>query len=99
MFLQQAEVHLGHQLVRLDVREKTLHFANGVVADYDFLISSIPLPALIRLIPQAPAEVREAADRLAWTKLVIVNLGVDRDDISSTHWTYFYDDDFVFSRR
>jgi len=98
MFLQQAEVHLGHQLVRLDVREKTLHFADGAVAAYDFLISSIPLPALIKLIPQAPAEVREAADRLAWTSVIIVNLGVDREGISEAHWTYFYDDDFVFSR-
>ena len=98
MFLDSTELHLKHELVRLDVDKKELHFSNGTIAAYDSLISSIPLPALVKLIPQAPREVREAAGRLAWTTVVIVNVGIARSDISSAHWSYFYDDDFVFTR-
>ena len=75
-----------------------MHFANRTSVEYDSLISSIPLPALIKLIPEAPADVRAAAARLACTKVVIVNLGVNREAVSKAHWTYVYDDDFVFTR-
>jgi len=39
-----------------------------------------------------------AASRLACSTCVIVNIGIDRADISEWHWTYFYDEDFSFTR-
>jgi protoporphyrinogen oxidase len=53
---------------------------------------------LIKLIRQSPQDVIEAAARLAWTSVAIVNLGINRADVSSAHWSYFYDEDIVFSR-
>jgi protoporphyrinogen oxidase len=50
------------------------------------------------MIAGVPRDVREAAGRLACSTCVIVNVGLDRRDISDWHWTYFYDDDFCFSR-
>ena len=82
LFLQDTDLRLEHELIRLDARDKNLYFKNGFTVAYDALISSIPLPSLIRLIPDAPADVREAASRLACTTVVIVNLGVNRDHIS-----------------
>ena len=46
----------------------------------------------------APKDVLEAAHTLACTSVVLVNLGVDREDISKTSWTYFYEEEFPFSR-
>lgn len=97
-FLKCAETHLNHEVVEIDVQRATLRFAHGATSHYDALISSLPLPSLIKLIPDAPADVREAAARLAWTSVLIVNLGIDRSDVSPAHWSYFYDDDIVFSR-
>ena len=68
MFLSDTELHLGQEVTRLDVGQKAITFSNGTLVEYDSLISSIPLPALIQLIPQAPVEVREAAARLACSK-------------------------------
>lgn len=96
--IEASAVRLGHRLVRLDPGGRRLAFANGAVAEYDHLVSSIPLPDLIRLIPDAPDDVRAAAARLACSKCVVVNLGLDRPDLSDWHWTYFYDDEFSFSR-
>jgi len=46
----------------------------------------------------APPNVRDAADRLMWTSIRCVNLGVAREDIGPGHWVYFYDYDIPFFR-
>jgi protoporphyrinogen oxidase len=97
-FHQKMKLQLGHRLVRIDIRRNRLTFANGTVVPYSRLISSLPLPALIATIPDAPPEVRAAADKLACSICLVVNVGLSRPDISESHWTYFYDDDFCFSR-
>jgi protoporphyrinogen oxidase len=96
--LQGAPVRLSHKLTQLDPRARALQFRNGATVPYDHVISSIPLPELLPLITGAPQHVREAAATLACTTCVIVNIGIDRADISDWHWTYFYDHDFCFSR-
>ena len=97
-FLGKAEVRLEHQLTSLDPRARMLTFANGAVARYDQVISSIPLPTLLPLIVGTPPNVLEAARQLACSKCVMVNIGVARADLSPAHWTYFYDRDFIFTR-
>jgi len=97
-FLTDVDLRLNHQLVGLDPAARVLTFANGRTTPYEHLISSVPLPDLIDLIRDCPREVREAAARLACTICVVVNIGLDRRDISDWHWTYFYDDEFIFSR-
>jgi protoporphyrinogen oxidase len=58
----------------------------------------MPLPELIATIVGVPPDIAAAAGRLACSTCAIVNVGLDRADISDWHWTYFYDDDFCFSR-
>src|SRR4029078_4934612 len=53
---------------------------------------------LIPLIDGVPASVIEAARALAFTTAVLINLGIDRADLSDTAITYFYDEDIIFSR-
>ena len=50
------------------------------------------------MIKGAPRDVLDAAQALACTSVVLVNLGIDREDISKSSWTYFYDEEFPFSR-
>jgi protoporphyrinogen oxidase len=96
--LRDVPVRLSHRLTQLDARARTLTFANGEVLPYDHVISSIPLPEFIPLIAGAPADVRAAAATLSCSTCVIVNVGIDREDVSDWHWTYFYDQDICFSR-
>ena len=88
---------LGHEVVRLDPTQE-LDFANGARAGYDALVSSIPLPEFVMLVHGAPPDVLEAAERLACSSCVLVNVGVGRDDLSNTHIRYFYDLDVIFPR-
>lgn len=97
-FAERSNVLLSHELLSLDIAERKLKFANGAETHYDFLISSLPLPELIPMIRSIPDDVLGASRKLACTTCVIVDIGIDRSDISQSHWTYFYDKDFVFTR-
>jgi protoporphyrinogen oxidase len=94
----RADLRLDHEVVGIDPRTCTVRFADGSETRYRRLISSMPLPDLIRAIEGVPRDVREAAERLAFSTAVIVNVGVDRERISDTHITYFYDEDVIYPR-
>ena len=93
-----ADIKLRHKVVGVDPVRKSLRFANGATKNYDGLVSSVPLPDLIPMIAGAPQDVVDAANKLACSTCVLVNVGVDREDLSQTHMTYFYDEDICFTR-
>jgi len=95
---QGADLRLEHEVVEVDPAARTVRFKNGETFGYDRLVSSMPLPELIRCMPSAPKPVAEAAGRLAFTSVVMTNLGIERPDITDAHVSYFYDEDILFSR-
>ena len=97
-FVPLGHLKLNHALVSIDPGRRELRFSNGHVAQYDGLVSSIPLPDLVGMIQGVPPDVLDASRRLACSTCVLVNIGVDREDLSSAHMTYFYDDDICFTR-
>ncbi len=97
-FIPLPNLKLNHELVSIDPRERQLIFSNGHTTRYDSLITSVPLPELIRMMKGAPPDVVEASRRLACTTVVLVNVGIDREDISRSHLTYIYDEDVCFTR-
>lgn len=97
-FLPMADIACDHRVKEIDVADKTLTFTSGKVAPYQNLISSLPLPRLIPMIKQAPAEVRAAAALLSCSQVVLVNIGLNRPVDTKAQWTYFYDEDICFAR-
>jgi protoporphyrinogen oxidase len=97
-FVPKGNLHLNHELVAIDPRGRQLTFRNGSVASYDALVSSVPLPELIPMIDGVPADVVDAVGRLACSTCVLVNVGVNREDLSASQMTYFYDEDICFTR-
>jgi len=97
-FVPLGNLKLKHELVSLDPRSRQLSFSNGVVTQYDALVSSVPLPDLVKAICGAPLDVVEASRRLACSTCVLVNIGVDRAELSDATMIYFYDEDICFTR-
>jgi protoporphyrinogen oxidase len=97
-FLALGEPRLNSEVVSIDPRRRELRFSDQHVAQYDALVSSVPLPDLIGMIQGVPSDVLDASRRLACSTCVLVNVGVDREDLSEAHMTYFYDDDICFTR-
>ncbi len=97
-FPPAADLKLDHKLVALNTRTKEMTFGNGRVDKYDEVVSSIPLDKIVPMMAGTPKDVLEAAAKLACSTCVLVNVGVDREDLSNAHMTYFYDDDICFTR-
>ena len=93
-----VDLHLNKRAVRVDAQKRIVAFADGAEESYDALVSTIPLPELVGLIPDAPADVRAAAAKLRALRQICVNLVVDRESLSSANWFYVYDPDIDVSR-
>lgn len=62
------------------------------------LVSTIPLPQLLALLPPDGEQARLAAAPLAYRGLICLFLAIDKPQISPDHWTYFPGRDFLFGR-
>lgn len=96
--LLQGELRLSTRIVGLHPREHLALLDDGSRIRYTQLISTIPLPELVRLIGDAaPESVTRAAAALRHVSIRCVNLGVAREGITDKHWIY-YPEDTVFHR-
>jgi UDP-galactopyranose mutase len=94
----KGELRLNAEIVRVSPLRRTVSLADGSVYGYRGLISTMPLPELIRAIgDEAPSEIREAAEGLRHVSIRCVNLGVKREKITEKHWIY-YPEDTIFHR-
>ncbi|MEC9339901.1 MAG: FAD-dependent oxidoreductase [Pseudomonadota bacterium] len=91
-------VHTGHRATHIDPAQHTVRFENGHSVKYKVLLSTIPLPQLVNIIDGAPTEVVEAASKLRANRILVVNLGVNRPNISEKHWIHFPEKDIAFFR-
>jgi protoporphyrinogen oxidase len=92
------DLHLGMTAVRVDAARRRVAFADGLETGYDAMVSTIPLPELVRMIPGVPADIREAAGQLRALRQFCVNLVVEREALSPANWFYVYDPDIAVSR-
>ena len=94
----RGKIELNAEVVQVLPSEHALALADGRRYRYEQLISTMPLPELIRLIgPQAPEDVKAAARGLRHVSIRCVNLGVAREQITDKHWIY-YPEDSIFHR-
>jgi protoporphyrinogen oxidase len=94
----RGKVELNANVVQLLPQEHLIALADGRRFRYDDLISTMPLPELVRLMGDAaPPAVQAAARGLRHISVRCVNIGVAREHISDKHWIY-YPEDTIFHR-
>jgi protoporphyrinogen oxidase len=94
----RGELKLGARVVRVVPSEHQVLLQDGSVYQYEQLISTMPLPALIGLIgDEAPEAVHAAASQLRHVSVRCVNLGIGRAQLTDKHWIY-YPEESVFHR-
>lgn len=93
-----GELVLGRSATRVSPAARTVTFDDGSQMSYQRLISTLPLPELIKLIgDEAPQAIRDSAQALRHVSVRCVNLGIGREKITEKHWIY-YPEDTVFHR-
>lgn len=83
-----TSINTGKHIIKTDSGE----------LQYNKIISTMPLPELIKLITNPPAKVISAASALKWTSVLNINLGINRKDLSDKHWIYFPEKKYTFYR-
>ncbi|MFM8552509.1 MAG: protoporphyrinogen/coproporphyrinogen oxidase [Nitrospiraceae bacterium] len=96
------DISYGSELVELDTQRRKATFRTGQngsqVLEYERLVSTIPVPELIRRCTDLPGDIREAAEGLRCVSVYSVNLGVARERVTDMHWIYFPEPDYPFYR-
>ncbi len=82
----------------IDAEHRVVTFADGTETPYDRLVSTMPLPELVRCIDGCPADIVEAVGRLRHTEGYFVGIGVEGACPSSKCWMYFPEDIAPFYR-
>ncbi|MFZ3091570.1 MAG: FAD-dependent oxidoreductase [Nitrospirota bacterium] len=91
-------LNLGMKISKISLKKKTLTFTNGNTAEYDYLVSTMPLPELIRICDDIPSNIRLLAKGLKYVSVYDINLGIRREKISDKHWIYFPEKEHPFYR-
>jgi UDP-galactopyranose mutase len=94
----KGKIELNADAVQLLPQEHVVVLADGRRFHYDHLISTMPLPELVRLIgTEVPETVRNAARGLRHISIRCVNIGINREQVTDKHWIY-YPEDTIFHR-
>lgn len=92
------DIRFNKEVVHIDTSAKVVEFKDGTSAGYTRLISSLPLPEIVKMLDDVPDEVLKAASGLKWTSGYMVSLGFNKPDIAKHLWFYIYDEDILASR-
>ena len=94
----KGKIELNADVVSISPEKHLVMLADGRQYEYENLISTMPLPELVRRIGnEAPQSIRKAAAALRHVSVRCVNLGIARENISEKHWIY-YPEDTIFHR-
>lgn len=94
----KTNIQTKKEVVLIDLKRKRIEFADSSFAHYDRLVSSLPLPELIKRIKDAPKEIIEASQKLTATSGQLVSLGFNTPEIPKHLWFYIYDENILPSR-
>jgi len=93
------KMRLQARVTGVDLDGRTVALADGETLSYETLVVTTPLPGFLRMIQGGPEGLPALADRLDWSVVACLNLGIDRPGIADgAHWIYTPDDDVPFYR-
>jgi len=96
--LLTSELRLNSRVTEVDAEQHLVTLSDGLSYRYDHLISTMPLPLLIKALGTAvPEEIRRAAAQLRYVSVRCVHIGVGQEALTNKHWIY-YPEDTVFHR-
>lgn len=89
----------GSDVDEVDVEGRRIKLSAGTDwQPWSRLVSTIPLPELIKRIPSAPAEIREAASALRWVKWRYLDVATKTTPKADYHWVYVPERRYPFFR-
>ena len=95
---QIKNIYTNCQIAEINLRKKEIKLASGSKEEFDYLISTIPLPEMVHIIKELPDHIHSLFKKLRWNSIFNLNLGINRKDNLKRHWIYFPEKTFCFFR-
>ena len=96
---EDGEVVMPSDVEEIDVEARRLKLsAEADWRPWSRIISTMPLPELVRRIPSAPAQVREAAAALRWVRWRYLDVATRTAPRADYHWVYVPERHYPFFR-
>lgn len=94
----KCNIELNKKAIRINAKKKWILFSDGSKTYYENLISTIPLPELIKIIDDVPSTIKKLANDLWATSVALISIGFNRPDVAKHLWFYIYDEDINAAR-
>ncbi|MBA7596716.1 hypothetical protein ES703_03703 [subsurface metagenome] len=91
-------IHLSTKVTSINTEEGWVQTNSGTRHHYSYLISTIPLPEILRASVDLPEPARVLAEELKSTGMVFVHLCLAHPLNDDSHWVYFSDPEISFHR-
>lgn len=96
--VKDLDIRFQSEVVEIYPLRKTVRTSVGEIYQYDKLISSLPLPEVLKLIKDVPTEAKNAVNQLRYTCGYQVSVGLKTKNIPPYLWWYIYDEDILPAR-
>ena len=102
----EQNVLTGARATNIDTQNKIITIGskdnNGNIQtqkyQYNNLVSTIPIPELIKIIPSATQEVKQAASEYIFTSMLCVNIAIDKPVWTNKQYIYYPEESISFTR-
>ncbi|MCK4231523.1 FAD-dependent oxidoreductase [candidate division WOR-3 bacterium] len=91
-------IHLSTKVTSINTKEGWVETNSGTRHHYSYLISTIPLPEILRTSVDLPESDRNRAKELRSVGMVFVHLSLAHPLSEDSHWVYFSDPEICFHR-
>ena len=93
-----ADIRYGKEVVSINTANKKISFKDGAEVGYKRLISSLPLPEVVRMAQNVPNEVVNSSSKLDCTCGYHISVAFKNKNIPPYLWWYVYDEDILTAR-
>ena len=96
--IDAAEISCHSRAVEVNPAQRVVRTVSGESHAYTTLVSTVPLPELVAMMPDVPALIRGDAETLFATRVDLVSVALRRPQVSPSLWLYIYDRDILAAR-
>lgn len=93
-----ADIRCNKHAVAIDPVAQIVTFEDGDQVHYSKLISTLPIPEVVEMLPSAPAPIRDKARSLFATAVDLISVGFNKPAVPPALWFYIYDRDIWAAR-
>ena len=96
--VREAQIEYNKFVTRIDTSKKIVCCSDGSSYEYNRLISSVPLPEMVKIVDDTPKGVKYHADKLECTSGYHISIALKTKRIPPYLWWYIYDEDILAAR-